>query len=133
MQKLGRKLNSQQLKAKILIKQYGRCAYCNSSLHDQEIEWDHFIPWSYLNSSGGDDNWVAACKLCNGKKSSKVFTSIEQITQFSYKMVKSHGSFAEGWSEDSGAWKTELESMIRQEIPVKIAQRLLREANSWAS
>lgn len=133
MSKLGRKLNNESLKAKILINQFGRCGYCNISLHDQEIEWDHFIPWSYLDSSGGEDNWVAACWKCNGKKSSRVFTNISQITKFSFKMIQSHGSYAEGWAEGTEEWQKQLQSTIRQEVPQNEVLRRNREANSLGS
>jgi len=104
----GRQLNNKQLAASILIKQCGRCAYCNTSLQGVQVHWDHFIPWSYLGYSGGDDNWVATCKMCNLKKSSKVFTKMSQVTKFCYEMVQSHGSLAEGWPEETETWQISL-------------------------
>jgi hypothetical protein len=133
MSKLGRRLTSDKLKAQILLKQYGRCGYCNISLQNENIEWDHFIPWSYLDSSGGEDNWVASCWKCNGKKSSKVFTDISQITKFSFKMIQSHGSFGEGWSEGTESWQEQLNYMASDRMPEKKILRRNRESNSLGS
>lgn len=92
----------------ILIRQEGRCGYCNISLFNEQVKYDHFIPWSYLDSSGGKDNWVATCGRCNLKKSSKIFRNEEDMMMFCNDMIISHGSFAEGWEEGTEHWQSKL-------------------------
>ena len=108
MAKYGRKLTSQSIKARILLSQEGRCAYCNSNLQGQGVQWDHFIPWSYLDGSGGDGNWVAACSTCNRKKYNFIFRDESDVYEFSMRMIQSHGSLGEGWGEDTGNWQSQL-------------------------
>ena len=80
------------------MKQMGRCAYCNASLVGEPIEWDHFIPhvWSQTNRN---DNYVAACRPCNQAKKARYLASEADLTAFCLEMVKSHGSFSDGWPE----------------------------------
>lgn len=95
---LGNKIPAQNLRRKILIEQMGRCAYCNAGLDDETLEWDHFIPFSYLGCNP-QNNWVAACRACNRTKSSRVFSSEADLTDFIVEMVTGHGSFGDGWPE----------------------------------
>ncbi|MFR2779615.1 MAG: HNH endonuclease domain-containing protein [Clostridium sp.] len=47
------------------------CFYCRKQLSPDEIDVDHFIPWSFIK----DDNlWnlVLACPSCNRKKNDKL-------------------------------------------------------------
>lgn len=71
----------------ILKTQKDRCFYCGLKLlewyHDgkfarqRDIHWDHVSPWSYTRNNN-NDNFVAACRECNGIKSAKVFTTLEE-------------------------------------------------------
>jgi len=105
----NRHLSNNALKAKILLAQDGRCGYCNSSLWNEEIQWDHFLPWSYIANSGGENNWVAACSICNRRKHSKVFKNEKDIAVFCTKMIISHGSFGEGFEKGANSWRLKLE------------------------
>lgn len=91
---------SPRIQARLIEEQTGRCGYCNSSLVDQAIEWDHFEPFAYSNTNS-IDNWVAACMPCNAKKKDYVFTSETALEAFCLSMVKSHGSLADGWPDGS--------------------------------
>lgn len=54
---------------KILLEIDGpKCFYCNSSVNEDDIHIDHFIPWSYIYE---DSIWnlVISCSKCNLKKS----------------------------------------------------------------
>lgn len=42
--------------------------------------WDHFIPYSYLCCSPGD-NWVAACQICNGYKTNHMYESVDEARE----------------------------------------------------
>lgn len=95
---MGRALPKQVIRDRILIEQTGRCAYCNAGLDDQQIEWDHFVPYIYLQNNP-DENWVASCRPCNRAKSSRIFASEADLTAFCMEMVSRHGSFGEGWPE----------------------------------
>ena len=94
----NRALTTPMIKRRVIEDQLGRCAYCNSSLVNVQIHWDHFIPFSYLGHSP-ENNWVASCGPCNRVKYSRVFSNEKDITQFCLEMIKDHGSFGEGWPE----------------------------------
>lgn len=53
------------------LKYTNHCFYCNGTLRDDQIEVDHFIPWSYIFE---DEAWnlVLACRECNRKKSNSL-------------------------------------------------------------
>jgi hypothetical protein len=81
----SRKTLSRQERLEILSRQENCCIYCgvllgaivhrkSRSLH-LRTEYDHAIPYSYCNCTSGH-NMVAACHVCNGLKSDKMFTSI---------------------------------------------------------
>jgi len=106
----GRRLHSRKLRAIVLIRQEGRCAYCNTSLHGCPIEWDHFVPFAYLGSSGGEANWVAACYGCNRKKRARMFSSTDDIAEFCVDVITDHGAFGEGWPEGTEIWQRQLAS-----------------------
>lgn len=91
---------SKFIQARIIEEQTGRCGYCNGSLVDVQIHWDHFIPLSWAQSNA-EDNWVAACEPCNLAKADRLMTSEADLTDFCLKMVKLHGSIADGWPDGS--------------------------------
>lgn len=98
MKTKGRRSCPESIKRRLIIEQTGRCIYCNGSLVDAAIEYDHFIPYAY---SGRNDknNWVASCKRCNRLKSSRVFRSEADISEFCLEMIRGHGSIGSGWPE----------------------------------
>lgn len=104
---MSRKRPTLKIQAVKLIEQEGRCFYCNSSLYADPIAWDHLIPYAY-SGLNLENNWIASCYQCNGKKSDKIFSSEKHIYDFCLKMIKSHGSFGEGWEEDTQHWQTSL-------------------------
>lgn len=75
------------LKKEILEQQENRCLYCERMFHSWvhrkkkairlTVCWDHFSPYSYSRDNGGD-NFVAACQVCNGLKSNKIFETLEE-------------------------------------------------------
>lgn len=77
-------------KTRILLEQRNRCFYCGLSFDDAfcikgrlylvRPVWDHFTPFSYCFNDHVD-NFVAACSVCNGIKSDKIFDSIEQVVK----------------------------------------------------
>ena len=95
-----RRIPTLGIQADIINKQTGRCGYCNASLVDQIIQWDHYIPFAYLHSNP-DDNWVAACLPCNQYKQDLHLASEADLTAFCLKMLKLHGSLGEGWPDGS--------------------------------
>jgi len=95
---MGRPKPPLKIQHQVIIEQMGRCAYCNSALDEHSVNWDHFIPFSYLESNP-IDNWVAACKPCNSYKGNRVFSTEGDLSDFCLAMVKKHGSWGEGWPE----------------------------------
>lgn len=73
----------------LLEEQDNRCLYCGHKFGDLvvrknndwqwlELNWDHFVPYSYC-ASNHDDNWVAACHLCNSYKSDLLFKDVLEV------------------------------------------------------
>ncbi len=67
-----RRTPKKAMKVRILEAQRGLCLYCDMEIGSQitrdgkpvtlRINWDHFIPYSYLAHNPAD-NWVAACHV----------------------------------------------------------------------
>lgn len=79
-------------KAKQLAEeQGGRCFWCGNEFGEYivkqgivrrlEVVVDHLVPWAY-SLNHGQENFVAACQICNGWKSSLVFASEEDCRGF---------------------------------------------------
>lgn len=75
-----------------LLEQDDRCLYCGLKFGDLVIRkgndwvwlgvtWDHFVPFAYSNRNP-DDNWVAACQLCNGYKGSQMFDDLPAVRAY---------------------------------------------------
>ena len=79
---LKRKYPSRKLKDQILCEQNYECYWCErefylsyfryNSIKSLLPNYDHILPYSY-SYSNPDDNFVAACNVCNSFKSSHVF------------------------------------------------------------
>lgn len=75
----------------ILRNQKNKCLYCGITFGDiyyrngkaivSKAVWDHFVPFSYLQENP-NSNWVAACRICNGIKGSKLFESVKDATDY---------------------------------------------------
>lgn len=73
-------------KLAILSFQENRCAYCevhfgtwvrrNGKPIKLAVRWDHVVPWCF-NANNADENFVAACQICNGIKADLIFDTIE--------------------------------------------------------
>jgi 5-methylcytosine-specific restriction endonuclease McrA len=80
-----------EIKTQILLKQHGRCLYCDHPFNTAvrrgrkevilRLHWDHFVPYAYAYSNA-KANWVAACHVCNGIKSCRVFDTVRQAKEF---------------------------------------------------
>lgn len=84
------------LKAAILEQQENRCIYCERRFGSWVrrrsaprsglsirllVTWDHFVPFSFVRSNP-DENFVAACQVCNGIKRDKLFGTVEEARVF---------------------------------------------------
>jgi hypothetical protein len=71
----------------ILELQGNRCLYCEmlfgSAIERKgrliflKVNWDHFVPFAYTQNNYAY-NFVAACQICNGIKSSHLFKTLEE-------------------------------------------------------
>jgi len=71
----------------ILELQGNRCLYCEmlfgaaverkGRLIFLKVNWDHFVPFAYTQNNYAY-NFVAACQICNGIKSSMTFKTVEE-------------------------------------------------------
>jgi hypothetical protein len=95
-----RKRPSGVIQADILEDQGNRCLYCGLEFGYAvwrriygtvwlEVHWDHRVPYSYLQTNP-DSNWIAACQLCNGYKSSLMFATLEEIRSYIVRRARSH-------------------------------------------
>ena len=79
------------IREQILDQQGFKCYWCYrefdtiylryNSISTLSINWDHVIPYAYSNSNA-DENFVAACSVCNSFKSSKIFDNDEQCKNY---------------------------------------------------
>lgn len=82
-----RKTPTANEKSKILAAQEYRCFYCGVLLGSYrvrngkpvliKINWDHKLPFIYSQNNKAS-NFVAACHVCNGIKSSRIFKTVEE-------------------------------------------------------
>lgn len=82
-----RKTPTTNEKRRILSEQDGRCFYCgvrlgsirtrNGKSFMVKIHWDHKMPFAYSQNNHAG-NFVAACHVCNGIKSSHIFSTVKE-------------------------------------------------------
>ena len=87
----SRRTPSPKLKEQILDRQGYKCYWCDrkfetiyfryNSIRRLLPNWDHVIPYSY-NYSNADENFVAACSICNSFKSSHIFKNDQQCKDY---------------------------------------------------
>lgn len=86
-----RKKPTVEQRREILNRQNNRCLYCDNEFGAEvrrkmmainlRLHWDHFVPYSYGLTNGGT-NWVAACHVCNGIKSARMFDSVAEAQAY---------------------------------------------------
>jgi hypothetical protein len=74
-------------KDRILEEQEDRCFYCGVRLESTrfrkgkpiiiKVNWDHQLPYTF-SQNNATSNFVAACHVCNGIKSNRLFKTIEE-------------------------------------------------------
>ena len=84
--KSKRSAPTRKFRNNLVSKQKGRCIYCgrefgtyfyrNGKVKKLFACADHRIPYSFLQANPGH-NFVMACQICNGFKSDKIFTTME--------------------------------------------------------
>ena len=83
-----RRCPSVEAAKEILDAQNNRCLYCDHEFGDAvfykgrrrliKLHWDHMVPWDYTQNNS-DENFAAACSICNGIKSDLVFRTVEEV------------------------------------------------------
>jgi 5-methylcytosine-specific restriction endonuclease McrA len=96
----GRKTPTAAEKRKILNQQGTICFYCCVEFGSIRFrhglpffiktEWDHQMPFAY-SQNNSTENFVAACHVCNGIKSSHIFQTIEEARAYLTDKRKSKG------------------------------------------
>lgn len=81
-----RKRPSARVASELLLIQESKCYYCGQVFGEPvwrygarvrlQVNFDHVEPYTY-SQNNGQYNFVAACHVCNGWKSSKMFQSID--------------------------------------------------------
>lgn len=85
-----RKKPSPKKQARILEEQGNKCLYCGHTFGDivhrgediiiLKINWDHMLPWIFSHNNQVS-NFAAACQVCNGIKSSRIFESFQKAQE----------------------------------------------------
>lgn len=89
---------------RILEQQHNRCIYCKRTFGTMwmrgnkfgflQLNWDHFQPFSYTQKNF---TFVAACQICNGIKSSKMFEDIPEAREYILPQIEIKGyTYGEG-------------------------------------
>jgi len=86
-----RRLPPRRERDKILEKQGNACLYCGNTFgsvvykngvgEPLEVRWDHMVPFCYGQNNKAD-NFCAACHVCNASKSSKMFNTVEEASDY---------------------------------------------------
>ncbi len=84
----------------IMAQQHCRCFYCNRTFGSTvyrstkpvrlKVNWDHINPYTY-SLDNRNQNFVAACHVCNGIKSSLIFRSVDDATIYILERWKDKG------------------------------------------
>lgn len=71
---------------RIIAQQGYTCLYCEIPISTMiwrktrevmlRANWDHFIPYAY-SQQNPSNNWILACHVCNGIKTSRMFADVE--------------------------------------------------------
>ncbi len=95
-----RRIIPQKERRKQLELQNYRCFYCDrgfgSTVYRKgralklKIHWDHMVPYS-LTQNNSPTNFVAACHVCNGSKSSFVFQTVDEAKLYLLDRWKARG------------------------------------------
>jgi hypothetical protein len=77
-----RRSPNNKIRVQILGAQGRRCFYCGCEFGSvyvrngrelvRRLNWDHFVPFAYLQSNP-NTNWVASCNVCNSIKQGRIF------------------------------------------------------------
>lgn len=96
----ARKRPSVSKREEMLEKQEHCCFYCGVPFGSVQyrkdkmvtirINWDHSLPYSYSQNNHAD-NFVAACHVCNGIKSDKIFQDVDEARLFLAQRRKEKG------------------------------------------
>lgn len=83
----SRKRPSLEHRKAVLAAQNDCCAYCDRAFGSTVAykskttrlrpHWDHLVPYSFQQNNA-DDNFVAACHVCNSRKSSLIFQTMDE-------------------------------------------------------
>jgi len=87
----SRRLPSVRARKRILAEQDNCCLYCGRRFGSTYqcggrkrrvvLNWDHLVPW-IQNADNSDDNFVAACAVCNGAKGDRLFNTVGEVQDF---------------------------------------------------
>ncbi len=75
----SRKSLTRTEKDMILEKQQHKCIYCDVDLTEEEVHFDHFVPFSFTFTGAKIGDYVATCKDCNLLKSNKMYDCVEDV------------------------------------------------------
>ena len=93
--RMKRRTPAQKERLEAIERQNGKCPYCEfpfsaimirrkgerKKVVIPNVVMDHFVPYSY-SYNNQKVNFVAACSICNGIKSNKIFHSLERAKEY---------------------------------------------------
>lgn len=91
---------SQAVRTRILEDQGNKCLYCDkefglkvlkgAKIVQLRVNWDHLVPYAF-SQNNTEENFVAACQLCNGIKSSRCFDTLDEAKSYILNKRKQKG------------------------------------------
>lgn len=132
-----RKLPSMAARRQKMIEQEFRCFYCDLAfgeiVHKRKrnmilrVEWDHQVPYAY-SQNNKDDNFVAACQICNRIKKDFCFDTIEEAKSYVSEKRAEKG-YVLGMREEVSE-EPPLAKILSQGMPVaKLEQEKTKQTN----
>jgi HNH endonuclease len=128
MSSTGRRSCPPALRVGILARQHHLCLYCGlrfgsvisraHALTLTTVEYDHLVPYSYCLSND-ENNWVAACNVCNQAKTDKLFSSIGDAAVHIMKVWESKGYYV--------LW----EPSVSSEAPYPVREEWVKEYSNF--
>lgn len=119
---------NRDLRAKILLKYNGHCAYCGKTIAYDEMQVDHLIPQRLKEKYGEDkiecfENYMPSCRRCNHYKrgnSLEAFRlAISQIPtklyrdNYIYKVAEDYGIIRADYDSKIVFWFEQYEAVLR--------------------
>ena len=110
-------LRHQRYKCLYCRKLFGSVYYINGRFTIINVQWDHVVPYAYLNANP-KNNWAAACQLCNNIKQDQVFIYMHDLKAYIRRRIEKRYSILVAFipsvsnEQDPITWSREFANFI---------------------